>query len=89
MPIAVTGTFTVAAEKAEQLRNFFGELAKASQTDKGCIKYEFFEDVQVPGGPEPRNNVFTIIEEWADPESLAAHNKTEHLKKAMQVLKDL
>ncbi len=86
MTIAVVGTLTTTQDKAEEVRKILQDLAKVSQDDKGCNKYEFYEDFKCPGTPgprpDPRPGVFSLIEEWKDPESLDAHNKSEHFQKA-------
>ena len=44
-----------------------------NQNDEGCIKYELFQEINSP-------NVFTIIEEWQDQETLDKHMASMHFK---------
>lgn len=44
--------------------------------DAGCLKFKLLRDIEVSGisGPD-RKNVYTIIEEWADMESVEKYAK--------------
>lgn len=46
-------------------------LVKKTQEEKGCINYELFQD-------NKNNNIFSIIEEWKDNDSLKNHFKSKH-----------
>jgi quinol monooxygenase YgiN len=51
----------------------------ATRKEKGCISYELNQDLE-----NPRHFVF--YEKWRDVDSLAAHLKTEHVKKLIGTL---
>ncbi|MDK2968194.1 MULTISPECIES: putative quinol monooxygenase [Lacrimispora] len=59
------------------------ELVKETRAkDAGCIRYELVQDVKDP-------RILTMLEEWEDQSSLAAHGGSVHFKKAMEAMKDL
>ncbi len=66
--------------KAEKVDEFIA-LAKqlvldTRANDAGCIRYELVQDMKNP-------QLLTILEEWADQESLDKHMAAEHFKKAV------
>jgi quinol monooxygenase YgiN len=54
--------------KAEPL---FRELVAASKKDQGCLEYRLHKDDAEPG-------LYVFIEEWADKDSHAKHDASEH-----------
>jgi quinol monooxygenase YgiN len=60
-------------DKAEPL---FRELVAASGKDQGCLEYRLHKDAAEPG-------LYVFIEEWADKDSHAKHNESEHFKRIL------
>ncbi len=59
------------------------ELVKQTrEKDAGCIRYELVQDVKDA-------HILTILEEWEDQASLAAHGASEHFKDAIGAMKEM
>jgi quinol monooxygenase YgiN len=52
------------------------------EKDAGCIRYELVQDVKDP-------LILTMLEEWEDQESLAAHGSSAHFKEAIGAMKEM
>lgn len=63
----------------EEVLEIFKELVAETVKEKGCIKYEVFEDLKNP-------NILSMIEEWESMEDLTAHMNSEHFKKLVPSL---
>jgi quinol monooxygenase YgiN len=73
MALTIVATFQAKPEAAEQLVEQLQELAVLTRAEKGCVSYRPYV------APEDPASV-VMIEEWADAEAIAAHNKSEHLQ---------
>lgn len=71
--ITINVLLTVKPEHEQTYLTFLNDLVQKSRADQGCLFYDHFRSVQQP-------NSYIIVENWADDESIAAHNETEHLK---------
>ncbi|MDP0493959.1 MAG: putative quinol monooxygenase [Fusobacterium sp. JB021] len=58
------------------------ELADATRKEKGCIKYELYQD-------EKDSSILTFIEEWENKEDLERHLKSEHFTRIVPKLSQL
>jgi len=63
----------------EEVLKIFKELVEKTVEEKGCIKYEVFEDLK-------NSNILSMIEEWESMEDLTAHMNSEHFKRLVPVL---
>lgn len=54
-------------------------IEATNQNDEGCIKYELFQDINLP-------NVYTIIEEWQNQQTLNKHMASMHFKEIIPLL---
>jgi quinol monooxygenase YgiN len=80
--IKVIAKFFVAQNKIEKFIILSKELVKNTQEEKGCIKYELFQD-------DKKNNIFSIIEEWKDNCALENHFKSKHFLEIIPQLETL
>jgi len=58
------------------------ELRPLVLKEKGCIRYEYTQDVAlsfIPAEPVDTNRV-TLLETWASEADLKAHNESAHMK---------
>ncbi|GGH98905.1 putative quinol monooxygenase [Arthrobacter liuii] len=69
--------FTAKAGHEATLHEALIGLQSLSRKDPGCLEYTVFSDDQRPGR-------FVLIEGWARPEDLAAHNEEDHVKEFVQ-----
>ncbi|HEV7825292.1 MAG TPA: putative quinol monooxygenase [Mycobacteriales bacterium] len=79
IPIVLVAVFEAKPETWGELRGRLEDLVEVSRAEPGCVRYELHTDVG-----EPRRFVF--LEEWADADALALHNKAPHL---LALLEDL
>jgi quinol monooxygenase YgiN len=79
IPVVLVAVFEARPETWGELRGRLEDLVEVSRAEPGCLRYDLHTDVG-----EPRRFVF--VEEWADAEALAVHNKAPHL---MALLDDL
>ncbi len=68
MPVVgVVARFTVQASKAEEFAQVMNDAIVApSQSEKGCIRYELWQDNEDP-------TLFAMVEEWESDDDLNAH----------------
>lgn len=59
------------AEKFHEIIELYRELVELTRKEKGCIKYELYQDENNP-------DILTMIEEWQSREALEEHFKAEH-----------
>lgn len=67
--IKITAKHIVKENYAEELLKVLKELVIKSRLEEGCISYSLYKDIE-------SDNVYTIIEEWQDTESLNNHFQT-------------
>ncbi|MDD2371263.1 MAG: putative quinol monooxygenase [Firmicutes bacterium] len=60
----------------------YKELIEKTTKEKGCIKYELFQDINDP-------RILTMIEEWENKEALNAHEVSEHFIRIFPLLKEI
>ncbi len=65
--VGVVARFTIQAGKSEEFARVANEfLVGPSQREKGCIRYELWQDNEDP-------TLFAMVEEWESDEDLNAH----------------
>ena len=65
--VGVVARFTIQADKTEEFARVANEfLVTPSQQEKGCIRYELWQDNEDP-------TLFAMVEEWESDEDLDAH----------------
>ena len=65
--VGVVARFTIQADKTEEFARVANEfLVAPSQQEKGCIRYELWQDNEDP-------TLFAMVEEWESDEDLDAH----------------
>jgi quinol monooxygenase YgiN len=73
IPVVLVAAFEATPETWGELRGRLEDMVERSRAEPGCVRYDLHADVG-----EPRRFVF--VEEWADADALAAHNKAPHLQ---------
>jgi quinol monooxygenase YgiN len=63
-------------EEIAKAEPIFRELVAESLKDSGCLEYRLHKDAAEPG-------LYVFIEEWADRESHAKHEASEHFKRLL------
>jgi quinol monooxygenase YgiN len=58
-------------DRAEELKSVCLGLVEPTRNEAGCISYDLFQDVTIPGK-------FTFIENWQSKEHLDDHLKSSH-----------
>lgn len=71
--IQVVAKHILEKNKTEEAVLLFKELVEKSKKEGGCLSYILHIDTE-------NENIYTIIEEWENVESLENHFKTEHFK---------
>ncbi|MDN5743736.1 MAG: antibiotic biosynthesis monooxygenase [Nocardioidaceae bacterium] len=77
MTVNVVATIPLDPARAAEAVPALSELAAASAKDEGCLRYDVFPSVSVPG-------TFVTIEEWRSQEDLDAHMAQPHVAKAFE-----
>lgn len=81
MSIKLIATLTFPADQQDKAREALAELVEKSQSDKGCLQYEYFAiDKNVAEGEPVPEGDFVVLEEWWDEEAIEAHVATEHFQ---------
>ena len=80
--IIVHGTIPLRPDKREQALKVIDEMARATQSENGCITYEFYVALANP-------NQLMLFQEWESMESLMKHFQTEHMDQFLKELPDL
>ena len=68
--------------RKQAVKNVALEMARASNSEDGCLCYEFSERIDKPG-------CFRVFEEWADQAALAAHFQSPHMAKFRQAMSEI
>ncbi len=79
--VKVVAQNTMVPEKVEEAIRLYQELVAKTRQEKGCIKYELFQDVKDP-------SILAVIEEWESQEALDMHMKTEHFTRIVPMLNE-
>ncbi|MBU5591645.1 antibiotic biosynthesis monooxygenase [Clostridium sp. MSJ-4] len=61
-------------DKIDEIIELSKELVEITRKEKGCIKYEMYQD-------EQDATILTMIEEWENKEALEEHLKSEHFNR--------
>lgn len=79
--IKITAKHTVKENCIDELIIVLKELVEKSRLEEGCISYSLYKDIE-------SDNVYTIIEEWQDAESLNNHFQNAHFKILSEKVKE-
>lgn len=80
--IAVVATFVAKPGSEEKLKDLLQGIVAPTLAEPGAIQYDLHRDIK-----ETRRFVF--FERWKSEASLAAHNRTPHIKALGETLPDL
>ena len=78
--IKITAKHTVKENCIDELTAVLKELVEKSRLEEGCISYSLYKDID-------NDNIYTIIEEWQNIESLHNHFQTAHFKTLTEKIK--
>ena len=71
--VNVVAIMKIKPESIETARPQVEKLIEQTRQEKGCLRYDCFQDAKEPG-------TFVIIEEFADQAAFQAHRDSEHFK---------
>jgi quinol monooxygenase YgiN len=80
--VRVIALFQAKPGREAELINLLSGLTGPTRAEEGCISYELLQKNDDPTS-------LAMVEEWAGPEALRAHSKSEHLLKAQGAVADL
>jgi len=80
--IVVAGEFDIEQSDWDKAIPAAIEMMYASRKEDGCIQYNFYAHIDVPGR-------FHVYEEWASQEALDAHFASEHMAEWREKLSDI
>ena len=89
--IHVIASIDVAPGKRDEYLELFAELTPKVRAEQGCLTYGPTVDVdsgisvQIP----LRDNVVTVVEQWADLDALQAHLTAPHMGEYKEAVKDI
>lgn len=72
----VVATIPIKTEAAEQAATALAELAVATRAEEGCLSYDLYESLAVPG-------TFVTVELWRSQQDLDAHLASPHVEQAL------
>ena len=79
--IKVVAKNFIKLDKKNEVLEIIKELVEKTREEKGCIKYELFQDAESEGA-------ITFIEEWESREALGEQMASEHFKRIVPQIKD-
>ena len=77
--IKVVAKNYIKTDKINEVTELAKELIEKTRKEKGCIKYELFQDIHNKG-------LMTFIEEWESKEALKEHMKSEHFNRIVPLI---
>jgi quinol monooxygenase YgiN len=80
--IIVHGIIPVRPDCREQALDLARQMTDATQSEPGCITYEFYVGLSDP-------NTLMLFQEWENMEALMAHFQTDHMEEFLQALPDV
>jgi quinol monooxygenase YgiN len=66
-------------DKVKEIIELCEELVEMTRKEKGCIKYEMYQD-------EQDATILTMIEEWENRQALDDHLKSEHFTRIVPMM---
>lgn len=85
--IHVIATIEVAPGKRDEVLKAFAWVTPHVHAENGCIEYGTAIDVTTivsPNQVQPRADVITVVEKWADLPALQAHSQAPHMNEYRQ-----
>ncbi|MEU5030304.1 putative quinol monooxygenase [Streptomyces milbemycinicus] len=79
MSLVVVAECVAEPGQEDRLRTALEALIEPSLEEPGCLAYRPYADPNNPGH-------MVVVAEWTDPEALARHGTTPHVRHARQVL---
>ena len=80
--LSVTALFQAYPGKEEELKNALLSLVAPTLKEKGCLNYDLHQSPEDP-------TKFLFYENWTSREELDAHLQSDHVKAALQHVKEL
>ena len=89
--IHLIATIDIAPGKRDEYLEIFAQLVPKVLAEQGCLAYgpavdvDSGIDVQIP----LRDNVVTVVEQWADLDALQAHVSAPHMAEYQESVKEI
>ncbi len=80
--IIVHGIIPIRAEKRERALELASRMTQATQSEPGCISYDFYIGLSDP-------NTLMLFQEWESMEALMGHFQTDHIDEFLRELPDV
>ena len=80
--IIVHGSIPVRPECREQALELARQMTEATQSEMGCISYDFYVGLSDP-------NTLMLFQEWESMEALMGHFQTDHMDEFLRALPDV
>ena len=80
--LKVVSRRTIKPEHLEKVIKMYEKMIDETRKEKGCISYEFFQDVN-------ETNTIAMIEEWENQDCFDAHAQTSHFKEIVPQITEL
>ena len=89
--IHVIATIDIAPGKRDEYLELFAQLAPKVLAEQGCLAYGPTVDVDSGIGMQMpmRDDVVTVVEQWADLDALRAHLSAPHMGEYKESVKDI
>jgi quinol monooxygenase YgiN len=89
--VHVIATIEIAPGKRDQYLELFAELVPKVRAEQGCLAYGPTLDVDSGIGVQIpiRDNVVSVVEQWADLDALQAHLTAPHMGEYKQAVKGI
>jgi quinol monooxygenase YgiN len=89
--VHVIATIEIAPGKRDQYLELFAQLVPKVRAEQGCLAYGPTLDVDSGIGVQIpiRDNVVSVVEQWADLEALQAHLAAPHMGEYKQAVKGI
>lgn len=80
--IIVHGKIPIKPQCRERALELARQMADATQSEPGCVSYDFFVGLSDP-------NTLMLFQEWVTMDALMAHFQTEHMEVLLRELPEL
>jgi quinol monooxygenase YgiN len=87
--IHVIATIELVEGKRDAFLDEFRRIIKIVRDEDGCIEYGPAVDLETDVSEQPRENIVTVIEKWADVAALRAHLKAPHMAKYREMVRNM
>lgn len=89
--VHVIATIDIAPGKRDEYLELFAQLVPKVLAEQGCLAYGPTVDVDSGIGVQVplRDNVVTVVEQWADLDALQTHVSAPHMREYTESVRDI